>query len=111
MTLKEPHSARRVGRKTTEDVEANERIRAHLRQQMEERAIDKAELSRRVKINAGNLTRQLAGDRGFSIGQVLRICRALKLTPTRLLEEDPPQRYFLVPGDQGTSPDPAPRRK
>jgi DNA-binding Xre family transcriptional regulator len=96
-----PTHPARVPAKSAEDLEANNRIRAHLRQQMEERSIDKAELARRVRINDGNLSRQLDDQRGFSVGQVLRICRSLKITPTRLLEEDPPARYFDQLGDDG----------
>lgn len=87
---------RRVADKTPEDLEANARIRAHLRQQMEERSIDKAELARRIRADNGNLSRMMNGSRGFSLGAVLRICSALKLTPTRLLEENPPERYWDV---------------
>ena len=84
----------KVGRKTTEDLEAEARIRAHLRQQMDERSLSRAELARRVGSDDGNMTRILDGSRGAGLGLVLRICRGLHITATRLLEEDPPARFF-----------------
>jgi DNA-binding Xre family transcriptional regulator len=79
---------------TTEDLEAEARVRAHLRQQMQERGINQGELARRVGSSEGNMSRLLRGERGFGLGLVLRICRALEVTPTRLLEENPPERFF-----------------
>lgn len=83
-----------VPKKTAEDLEAEARIRAHLRHQMAERRITATELARRIKADDGNITRILGGTRGVkSLGQVLRICRGLGLTATRLLEEDAPPQY------------------
>lgn len=83
-----------VPKKTPEDLEAEARIRAHLRQQVKERNITPTELARRIGADDGNITRILKGTRGIkSLGQVLRICREMKLTATRLLEEDPPLQY------------------
>jgi len=79
---------------TTEDLEAEARVRAHLRQKMQERGINQGELARRVGSSEGNMSRLLRGERGFGLGLVLRICRALEVTPTRLLEENPPERFF-----------------
>jgi hypothetical protein len=98
MTSNRPHTPRRLAKKSAEDLEANARIRAHLRQQIKDRGIDPAELARRIRVNDGNFSRQMAGSRGFSVGQVLRICRSLGFTATRLLEEDPPARFFDDPG-------------
>lgn len=80
-------------KKTVEDLEAEARVRSHLRQQMTERHIDRAELARRVGSDNGNMTRILAGTRGIGLGLVLRISRALKVSPTRLLEEWAPPEY------------------
>jgi transcriptional regulator with XRE-family HTH domain len=80
--------------KSVEDLEAGARIRAHLRQQMKERGIDKAELARRIHADNGNTTRLLKGERVPGAGQILRICRGLKINPTRLLEENPPEEFF-----------------
>lgn len=80
--------------KSAEDLEAGARIRAHLRQQMKERGIDRAELARRILADNGNTTRILNGERVPGAGQILRICRGLKINPTRLLEEDPPAEFF-----------------
>lgn len=83
-----------VGRKTVEDLEAEARVRAHLRQQMEERHISRAELARRIGSDDGNMTRLLNGTRGVGLGLVVRICRELSITPTRLLLEDPQPKYW-----------------
>jgi len=61
---------------------------------MQERGINQGELARRVGSSEGNMSRLLRGERGFGLGLVLRICRALEVTPTRLLEENPPERFF-----------------
>jgi DNA-binding Xre family transcriptional regulator len=83
-----------MGAKSAEDLEAEARVRAHLRQQMDERSIHQTELAHRIGADDGNITRILGGERGIGLGLVLRICRALKITPTRLLEEDPPEKFF-----------------
>lgn len=90
----------RVPKKSGEDLEAEARVRAHLRQQMRERSIDQAELARRIGSDDGNMSRILSGGRGIGLGQALRISRALKITPTRLLEEDPPDEFW----DPGSRP-------
>jgi transcriptional regulator with XRE-family HTH domain len=85
----------RVPRKSVDDLALEKRIRAHLRQQMEDRAITPTELARRIGADDGNITRILSGERGIkSLGQVWRICDGLKITPTRLLTEDPPSKYW-----------------
>lgn len=83
--------------KSVEDLEAGARIRGHLRQQMAERGISKAELSRRIQADDGQVTRLLNGSRVPGVGQVLRICRGLKISASRLLEEDPAPRYQEAP--------------
>ncbi len=88
-------SVARVGQKSADDLEIEARIRAHLRQQMKERGITQTELARRIGADDGNIKRILSGERGIkSLGQVKRICSALKLTPTRLFEEDPPKKFW-----------------
>ena len=77
-----------------EDLEAGARIRAHLRQQMNDREIDRAELGRRIDADSGNTTRILDGGRIPRVGQIIRICRGLNINPTRLLEENPPAEFF-----------------
>jgi transcriptional regulator with XRE-family HTH domain len=95
-------TVRPVAKKTAEDLEAEARIRGHLRQQVAERKITPTELARRIRADSGNITRILAGTRGIkSLGQVLRICRGLGITATRLLEEDAAPEYR----DESQSPD------
>lgn len=100
---------RLVADKSPEDREANARIRAWLRQVMDERGIDPAELARRVgAVSPGkkpsNFYRQMDGSRPFNAGMILRICEGCQLTPTRLLEENPDPRFWDI------SPIPPPRR-
>ena len=85
--------------KTDIDLVVEARIRAHLRQQMQDREIHQTELARIAGIDNGNIKRILSGERGAGLGVVLRICDALKITPTRLLEQDPPDEFFR-PGDK-----------
>jgi transcriptional regulator with XRE-family HTH domain len=92
-----------VARKSDEDREVEERIRAHIRQQMHDRGIDKAEAARRVKSDNGNFSRILSGDRGIGPGLILRICKAFRITPTRLLEEDPPRAFFVEGSEDATA--------
>ena len=81
--------------KSPEDLAVEERIRAHIRQQMRERGIDKAELSRRLRYDDAAVGRLLKGERGsIRPGLIVRIADALKITPTRLLLEDPPREFF-----------------
>lgn len=82
-----------MARYSAEDIEVGARIRAHLRQQMSERGIDRAEMARRIGASPSNVTRILQGERIPSAGQILRICRGLKINPTRLIEEDPPAAF------------------
>lgn len=80
--------------KSQEDIEAGARIRAHLRKQMKERSIDKAELARRIGADSGNTSRILSGARIPGAGQILRICRGLGINATALIEENPPAEFF-----------------
>ena len=105
------HDAR-MSTKSPEDLWVGARIRAHLRQQMKDRGIDRAELARRIKADNGNTTRILNGERVPGAGQLLRICWGLNLTATRLLEENPPTVYFEgepVPPVKSPTPTPPPR--
>lgn len=101
----QPCDRRHVARKTEDDRRVEARIRAHIRQQMRERGIDKAEAARRIKSDNGNFSRILNEGRGIGISLIMRICDGLKITPSRLLEEDPPPEFF-----EAGSEEPAPSR-
>lgn len=83
-----------VGKKSEADKHVEERIRAHVRQQMEERGIDQAEVSRLTGVDDGLLSRILYKDRGIGFTTLLKFCIGLKITPTRMLESDPPPKYW-----------------
>lgn len=96
----------RVGRqpgKKADDLEAEARIRAHLKEAMDTREIDQTELARRLDVDDGDFSRKMRRERGFSVGLVLRICDVCQINPTRLLQENPPAKYWDV------DPVPAPR--
>lgn len=76
--------------KLPEELEAEAKVRAHLRQQMEERDIDQAELASLLDTTEATVSRILSGDRGIGLGLFVRICRRLGVTATRLLEHAPP---------------------
>jgi transcriptional regulator with XRE-family HTH domain len=69
------------------------RVRRHLRQHMADRGITREDLARCLGSNDEIMRRILAGTLRVGIGLLLRICRALNITPTCLLEEDPPERF------------------
>lgn len=87
-------SALTVGSKNQADRVAEARARAHVRQQMAERHIDQAEVSRMTGVDDGLLSRILSGERGIGLGTLLKFCDGLKITPTRMLESDPPLKYW-----------------
>lgn len=83
--------------KKAEEIEAERRVRGHLRQQMAQRNINQAELARRLKTSEAVVSLFLSGERGLKVWLILRICRSLGFTATHLLEEDPPARYLDDP--------------
>jgi transcriptional regulator with XRE-family HTH domain len=96
-----------VGSKSQADKEAEARVRAHVRQQMKERGILQAEVAKITRVDDGLLSRILAGDRGAGLGTVLKLCKGLKITPTRMLETDPPSEFW-GPDDPGRPSDKKP---
>jgi transcriptional regulator with XRE-family HTH domain len=92
-----------VGKKSEADKHVEDRIRAHVRQQMDERGIDAAEVSRRTGVDDGLLSRVLSGERGIGFATLLKFCDGLKITPTRILETDPPAEYW-APDDRPGPP-------
>jgi transcriptional regulator with XRE-family HTH domain len=89
-----PETADLVGAKNLADREAEARTRAHVRQQMDERGIDQAEVCRMTTVDDGLLSRILTSERGIGLGTLLKLCKGLKITPTRMLETDPPLKYW-----------------
>lgn len=83
-----------VGKKSDADKHIEERIRAHVRQQMDERGIDQAEVSRLTDVDDGLLSRILNADRGIGLATLLKLCKGLKITPSRILETDPPAEFW-----------------
>lgn len=83
-----------MSRKSEGDLQIEERIRAHVREEMHDREITKAELARLADINDGHLGRILDGERGIGFVVLLKLCRGLKISPTRMLESNPPRKYW-----------------
>jgi DNA-binding Xre family transcriptional regulator len=88
-----------MSRKSVEDRAVEERIRAHLRQALHDRGTSENKLAQRIGISQSNLNRILNGHRGVGLSLILKIVKGLKINPIRLLEEDPPKRFFELPGD------------
>lgn len=86
-----------VGTKSEADRHIENRIRAHIRQEMDERGIDAAEVSRITGVDDGLLSRILGETRGVGLATLLKLCEGLKVTPTRMLETDPPSKYWGHP--------------
>ena len=79
------------------------RIRAWLRYWMAEHHINQTDLARRVQLDTGNISRYLSGERKITTyASLMRICRGIHLTPSRLLGENPPASYFE--GDEIPAP-------
>lgn len=70
------------------------RIRAHVREQMHDRSLSGAEVARMIDADKSSVYKLLAGERIPRIGQILRICKGLRITPSRLLEGDPPAKFW-----------------
>lgn len=88
--------SRPVAAPTEDDLFVANRIRAHMRREMHERHITKAELARKLEADDGNVGRILNGGRGIGLALFRRICGALDLNPTRVLRDDPPPRFWDI---------------
>lgn len=98
-----------VGAKSEADRHIENRIRAHIRQQMEERGIDQAEVARLTDVDDGLLSRILGETRGVGLATLLKLCQGLKITPSRILETDPPSKFWG--SEDPPSDDPARNKK
>ena len=87
------HGAK-VAARDEDDLLAAARVRAHLREQMALRGINRTELAKRIGQSKQNAGKILNGTRGLGLGVALKICRGLRITATRLLEEDPPDEFW-----------------
>jgi transcriptional regulator with XRE-family HTH domain len=84
-----------MSRKSEEDRAVEERIRAHLRQALHERGTSENKLAAKLGVSQSNLNRILNGNRGVGLSLILKIVRGLPIEPVRLLDEDPPRRFFV----------------
>lgn len=98
-----------------EDREAMRRIRAHFRQQMEERGLSQNLLAAHCGISSGTISKIMTSDRGTKVGIVLKLLLGLGISATRLLEENPPDRFFedepVPPPLRRKQPADSPRRR
>lgn len=100
-------TARRMPRKSLGDKMVEARIRAHIRWQMHDRGINQAGVCRLTGVDDGNLTRILNEGRGIGFSTLLKLCNGLKITPTRILETNPPKRFWDIaelPREKESSP-------
>lgn len=83
-----------VGRKSPEDRQMEERIRAHIRRRMEELRVGVTEAAAMVGCDQGNLSKILTGSRGIGVGLAARIFTGLKIDPLAMFLRDPELRFF-----------------
>ena len=93
-------TVRGVTWKNMADREIEARIRAYLREYQAERQIGQVELAERLGVTQGAISRILSGNRGVGLGLALRVSRLLRVSMPRLLEENPPEKFW----DHGTYP-------
>lgn len=97
-------TVRAVTWKSMADRVIDARVRAYLREYMEERGIGQVELAARLEITQGHVSKILSRDRGVGLGLALRVSRLLRVSMPRLLEEDPPAKFWDaddLPQDKG----------
>ncbi|HET8540135.1 MAG TPA: helix-turn-helix transcriptional regulator [Anaeromyxobacter sp.] len=93
----------------TIDEETRGRVVAWLRREQEDQGIASIrELARRLGLSHSYLARVLSGSQAPGLDLVLRFTRTFGLSADRVLEEDPPRRYFVasepIAGAKGRSP-------
>lgn len=91
----------------TIDEDTRVRIVAWLRREQEDQAlVSIRELARRLGVSHSYVARVLGGELAPGLDLVLRLTRTFGLSADRVLNEDPPRRYFLaaepVAGAKGT---------
>jgi transcriptional regulator with XRE-family HTH domain len=81
----------------TIDEETRRRVVAWLRREREEQGFASIrKLARRLEVSHSYLARVLGGAQAPGLDLVLRLTRIFGLSADRVLNEDPPRRYFLA---------------
>lgn len=93
-----------VPRKPQEEREYEDRVRAHIRQQMDERGWSQNDMAAHLGVKSGTLSAYLTSGRGMKLGFVMRVSKKLGINPTRLLEGEVPERFWHQPEEGETSP-------
>ncbi len=98
----------------TIDEETRSRVVAWLRREQEDQGLASIrELARRLGVSHSYVARILSGDQAPGLDLVVRFTRTFGLSADRVLNEDPPRRYYLaaepVAGVKGGRPAPRPR--
>jgi transcriptional regulator with XRE-family HTH domain len=82
-----------VPRKPKVERDYEERVLAHIRQQMDERGWSQNQMAAHLGIKSGTLSAYLTARRGMKLGFVMRVSTRLGINPTRLLEGEVPERF------------------
>lgn len=77
-------------RKSEEDRELEDRVRAWIRFEIVERGISQNEMERRLGLTEGRLSKILTSTRGFKSGLILLVIRRIGIRAAQLILEDPP---------------------
>jgi transcriptional regulator with XRE-family HTH domain len=80
------------------DLEVRLRIAAHLRQKMDELQVSQRQLAKLMGVSPASLSNFLSGFRpSVGLEFFIRAVKRLRLDPNRLLDVDPPKKYFEQP--------------
>jgi hypothetical protein len=83
-----------MGRKSTEDHEMEEQMRAHVRQRMTQLRIGVTKAAELCGCDQGNLTKILLRIRGLGLGMAKRLISGLGMDAAIVFTVSPPEEFF-----------------